>query len=193
MKILFFDTETTDLYDFKAPPTAEHQPHMLQLGAILCDGETGEEFCVVDLLSTVQVDVPLEAYGVHGITREMTEAFGVSQEIACSIFLSLAAKADLWVGHNIEYDLAILSAAVSRIGKIEWLQGFAAKQRICTMKLSTDICCIKGPRGNKWPKLVEAYRFFFNEEFEKAHSAMGDVRACKRIFFKLKELGHVTI
>ena len=199
MKILFFDTETTGLYDFKAPPAAEHQPYLLQLAAALCDGETEEEFASLNLLSTINIEIPFDASRIHGITNDITEAFGIAPEQILIPFLNLFIRADLIVGHNIEYDLSVLSTAISRAAEttglhhLDMKNGLSGKRKVCTMKLSTDICKIQGPRGNKWPKLTEAYQFFFNEGFEAAHSAMGDVRACKRIFFKLKELGYVTI
>ena len=34
---LFYDTETTGLPDFKAPSEAQHQPHIVQLAALLVD------------------------------------------------------------------------------------------------------------------------------------------------------------
>ena len=197
MIILFFDTETTGLYDFKARPEAEHQPYLVQLGAILCDGETGEEFSSLDLLSMVSIEIPFEASSIHGITNDITEAFGLAPEQILIPFINLFIKADLIVGHNLEYDLSIISTAVSRTLESTGLHGFDVKKAVsgkktfCTMLKSTNVCKIQGPRGNKWPKLIEAYRFFFNEDFEKAHSAISDVRACKRIYFKMKELGYV--
>ena len=32
-----------------------------------------------------------------------------------------------------------------------------------------------GQKGYKWPKLSEAYQYFFNEAFVDAHDALGDV------------------
>ena len=49
----------------------------------------------------------------------------------------------------------------------------------------------KGFREPKTPKLVEAYTHFFGKSFANAHSAMADVRACKEVFFRLKDLGVV--
>lgn len=42
--------------------------------------------------------------------------------------------------------------------------------------------------GYKNPNLQEAYKHFFGVEFEGAHDAMADVRACRDVFFKLNEL-----
>jgi DNA polymerase III epsilon subunit-like protein len=39
--------------------------------------------------------------------------------------------------------------------------------------------------GFKSPKLIELYKFFFNVEFENAHSADADVDACAKCYFKM--------
>lgn len=51
----------------------------------------------------------------------------------------------------------------------------------------TERMVAKGMKGFKSPNLQEAYKHFFGVEFEGAHDAMADVRACKDVFFKLKE------
>lgn len=51
------------------------------------------------------------------------------------------------------------------------------------MKAMTPICKLPGTYDDfKWPRLSEAYRFAFNEDFSGAHDAMADVRACLRIY-----------
>jgi hypothetical protein len=64
-------------------------------------------------------------------------------------------------------------------------------QHACTMKSATNIVCIPKAKGSgfKWPKLIETHLHAFNEGFEDAHTAMADVRACKRVYFWLKEQG----
>ena len=67
--ILFFDTETTGLVDFKASPASVNQPHLVQLGCILSE-DNGEE------ISRLSLTVKPEGYEipdnmVHGITNAM--------------------------------------------------------------------------------------------------------------------------
>jgi DNA polymerase III epsilon subunit-like protein len=54
------------------------------------------------------------------------------------------------------------------------------------MEKSTDYCKIPGPYGYKWPSLSEPYFKLFNKDFEDAHDAFVDVRACAECFFILK-------
>ena len=58
------------------------------------------------------------------------------------------------------------------------------KEFFCTMRAMTNVVKIPSPRGYKWPKLSEAYRFLFNRDLEGAHDAMADVRACAEIYFE---------
>jgi hypothetical protein len=52
------------------------------------------------------------------------------------------------------------------------------------MLAMTKKCNLPGRFGKpKWPKLQEAYKWCFNKEFDKAHDAMADIRACKEVFF----------
>ena len=184
MTLLFFDTETTGLVDFKAAPEADHQPHILQLGCLLTDNG-GQELTTIDLLIQSPVLCAAEATAVHGITTDMSLEYGVSPLVAAHLFLDLLNQADRIVAHNLSYDQAIMRSLFSRYGLTEHLPSLKDKPGDCTMLLSTSICKIPGPRGFKWPKLSEAYEYFFQETFENAHSAIADVRACKRIYFML--------
>ena len=43
----------------------------------------------------------------------------------------------------------------------------------------------KGMTGYKRPSLTETYRHFFGRDFDGAHDAMADVRACRDVYFAL--------
>lgn len=57
------------------------------------------------------------------------------------------------------------------------------------MESSTDYCKLPGPYGYKWPSLSELHYKLFNHNFEEAHNANIDVKACAKCFFKLKSEG----
>jgi DNA polymerase III subunit epsilon len=70
------------------------------------------------------------------------------------------------------------------------------KISLCVMKMAEPICKMPATDKQKsWnlgpykaPKLIEAYRHFFGQDFDRAHDAMNDVLACKRIFFHIGEI-----
>lgn len=182
---LFFDTETTGKADFKASHEAKHQPHIVQLGAVLTEDD-GTERASIDLI--IKPDgwtIPEEAAAIHGITTEIAERCGVPLLHAASVFSRLLAQADTLVAHNIEFDVKMMRASFFRLGKPFSDDG---KTFYCTMKAATDICRLPGLYGYKWPTLQEAHVHFLKEEFKGAHSAIVDVLACKRIYFALNPL-----
>ncbi|UTU07864.1 DNA polymerase III alpha subunit [Caulobacter phage C1] len=183
--ILFFDTETTGLWNKGLPMGSEEQPKIVQIAAILTD-ENGEEKMQMNFIVR-QDHVPQRASDVHGITTEVSQALGLNEGIVMSAFEELLTLADTVVAHNGEYDQQVIQNAYTLLdGKLS--NHFADKKAFCTMKASTAICKIKGPRGYKWPKLIEAHEILLGEKFDGAHDALADVRACKRVYFKLQDI-----
>ena len=184
MGILFFDTETTDLADYKSPP-GPHQPHVVQLAAVLVDGE--DERSVVTLIQPDEWKINPEAQAVHGITMARARAEGVPIADAMAAFDELLAQADLGVAHNVKFDRLLMDSEYLRLGrKARW------PGTVCTMLTSTDIVRVRGHWGGyKWPTLEEAHVHFFGQPPAGAHDAMADVRACMAIFKELVRRGHV--
>lgn len=182
---LFFDTETTGLIDWPSPSDAEHQPHLVELFAMLVDEDTHE---VIDSLhSLVRPDgweVSEEVSAIHGITHARALAEGRPEVDVVTDFLALHARASLRIAHNQTFDARIIRCAIKRYLGIEHADAFREAPAFCTMKTSTPI--VKLPR-NKWPKLAEAYKFFFGEEMVGAHSAKADTENCAKVFFAIRE------
>lgn len=177
--ILFFDTETTGLVDFKKPANDPSQPRLVQLGAILSDDD-GKELAVMDcLIKPVGFRIPDNM--IHGISHGEASEKGVYVEEAMATFMMLSSGDPIRVAHNFNFDCKVLTSEFKRSGCISEIEpGF------CTMLASTSLVGAKQPNGRiKWPKLSEAYKFFFGEELVDAHDALTDVRACKRIYFEL--------
>lgn len=77
-------------------------------------------------------------------------------------------------------------------------RGFSFSKKLpCPMMLSTDICKIpnkNGYKGFKWPKVEEAYDFFFpNRNYVEEHRGADDAFHEARIVFELYERGVFTI
>jgi len=194
--ILFYDTETTGLPDFKAPSEATHQPHIVQIAAAIVDVETRQVLSSLDLMIrpngwTIPDEVstiPDEVSAIHGITTEMAGDIGIPEDIALSAFLEMWSGVNLRVGHNESFDARIIRIAMMRyddLGVDDWKAGKAE----CTARLATPICKLPptkrmlavGRTHHKTANMTEAYRHFTGLELENAHSAMADVKACMAV------------
>lgn len=182
-KFLFFDTETTGKADFRAPATAPQQPRLVQLAALLTD-EAGDEVASVNLIiKPAGFEIPLAATEVHGISTEAALLSGVGVHHALALFVALAERADALVAHNIQFDDLVMASEAARFDYL-----MPDRRHFCTMNAMTPICRLPGRyNGFKWPSLMEAYRHCFRHEFVDAHDALADVRACKAVFFWLKQ------
>lgn len=200
MNILFFDTETTGLPTEKFPPGHPMQPHITQLGFIL--EVNGVEAVAVDALITpdnwrVHDDsgngISAKSTELTGITQDMCEAGGIPIADAMDMFLIAAEIADFIVCHNVAFDSKIVAQEYARLRPDKKPRDvLCGKPLVCTMKAATPICKMPkkdGKTGNKWPKLIEAHEIFFGEKFDGAHSAIVDIRATRRVFDHLFEIG----
>jgi DNA polymerase-3 subunit epsilon len=208
MNVLFFDTETTGL-PRKDPTTGEvEQPRITQLGFIL--ERNGVDALVVDTLirpdnwpiytGVCKEGIPESGTGISrksseitGITQDMCEADGIPIADAVELFVIAAENADMIVCHNTAFDLKVIRGEYGRLRPdVSDRLVLCNKPTFCTMKTATPICRIgkkDGRTSYKWPKLIEAMKFFFDEELENAHSAIVDIKATRRVFHKLIELG----
>lgn len=185
---LFFDTETTGF------PSKEKPVDIIQIGAMLQDTEGDRRVLgeLNTLIETKQVVPQKLVDDVHGISNDLLRRFSMTPEAAAEPFFAMLLAADVVVAHNLAFDISVIKqyepwAIMMNI--------FASKQEFCTMRESTDV--IKMPPGTyhggyhsqyKPPKLMEAYFHFFGREFDGAHDAMADVRACRGIYFVLQDL-----
>lgn len=180
--ILFYDTETTGLINFKRRSHDPSQPHLVQLAALLMDNDGREIQSLNFIIEPDGYEIPKEASDIHGITTEYAKEFGVPLGDAVRPFMSLAGKATRMVGHNIAFDKRVLKIARSRLPYIKFPEIEA--EDFCTMHKS------RKPVGlGKVPKLMEAYESFFGEKFIGAHGAMDDTRACARVYYHLIKTG----
>ena len=196
--ILFFDTETTGLPNFKKPLHDPSQPKLLQLGAILTPD--GEE--IVDEINTLvqigRTPIHPKAQEAHGISAEKANSKGIDPAQAYDQFYELAMQAEAIVCHNHNFDFKLIELTAAQLchrsGSDEpdlMLSEIRELPYYCTMVQSKEFCALpmKGRNGYKFPKLMELYQILFNEQFEGAHDAMADVTATMKCFFELKKRG----
>lgn len=199
-KILFFDTETTGLPEWKIPSGDEKQPHLVQLGAILCDSKTEEIIKELDVIVKPEDwAIPQEMTDIHGISHQQALKKGISEYEAVHSLLSMwgCTVPDLddcifskRAAHNKTFDQRIIRIALKRYFSEKVQERWAWKDDFtCTMWGSRTICNIpnEGKKGIKPPNLGEAYKFFIGEELVDAHSALPDTKACMEIYFAMRK------
>lgn len=191
MLALFFDTETTGLWDKRTPCGHHTQPKMVQLAAILEDIETHREFMRIALVVYRDEPIPAVSCNIHGTTTEISQAIGVDERDALNLFSSMVFAADVMVAHNIEFDVNIINNAARLISGDPSVDVFEGKPKFCTMLAATPVCKFPskyGQPGYGWPKLELALPHLLGRDSTDAHQAIGDVIDCRDLFFYLQGL-----
>lgn len=189
---LFFDTETSDKFNFKTQNyKSKNFPWIVQIGAVLAD----EGIAYAELNCIIQPDGRIISEGaakVHQIDVKDAIKYGVPEAKVLDIFMAMSDLAEVIVAHNFNFDAQIMAATLLRNGfalKAEEL--LYKKKSYCTMQNTTALCKLPGPYGYKWPKLQELHQHLFKENFIGAHDAMFDIRATMKCYYKLKEDGWI--
>lgn len=182
---IFFDTETTGLYDHKKDFDHPAQPHLIQIGAILVSEDLRELATFDTIVRPEGFEIPPDSSAIHGITHDMAVKQGIHITAALNIFQGMCAGALIGVCHNTDFDYGVLMAEQHRNG----FDFFLPEKKICTMKSTTNLVGLPGKYGFKWPKLIELHEFLFGEGFSGAHTAIDDIRATVRCFQELKLRG----
>jgi DNA polymerase-3 subunit alpha len=185
MKIAIFDSETTGLpaKHFTYEKDYMNYPYLLSMAwKCLLDGQESPTFEYI--INQEGRQVPSEATAINGITQAMCDDSKFDTFTTLIQFMMDIDQADVIIGWNLFFDTSLIKANILRIiagGKtpIAMYEKFTdllhKDKRIDLMRVCHKVM------GGKWPKLTEAYRYFFNETFD-AHTASGDVEAVLRIF-----------
>ncbi len=138
-------------------------------------------------LLAVEVDIPVEAQEVHGISTEKARAHGVDwrqgiREIAGAVSFAVKAGMPL-VLHNAPFDLTLLDREVRRIG----IDGLAAH---CGGPVGpvVDTLCVDKAVDRYRPgsrKLVDAAALFGVDLGDDAHEATADALAAAGIAYRM--------
>ena len=182
--ILFFDTETTGLPLWKDPSEDPRQPHLVELAALLVNPDTREMIAFMDVI--IKPDdwtIPVDVSEIHGITTERALAEGIPEEEALDMFLALYEQCGVRVAHNTTFDNRIIRIALKRhrpdaVTDEQWKD---KTKYHCTMVEHSK------KHGGKWPTLQEAYFFHFGKNFDDAHNAMADTKACMEVYLAALE------
>lgn len=196
--ILIYDTETTDRYNFKAPPLDPSQPRMVSLAALGLTDDGKDEIAMLYGIvrpDDFKIDNKSQAARVNGITQEYAMAYGVNGTGLVYSFLRMFLEARIAIAFNNSFDNAIMISELERRCPDQRYMFDVNKTRCAMMAASA---CMKMPNrygyeGYAWPKLEEAYAWLFNMKMENAHNAMGDVRSTAWFSMGLQDLNYWDI
>lgn len=200
--LLFYDTETTGLPEFKKPSDDPSQPHLVQVGAALVHMPTRTIVETLDVI--VRPDgTPEEpawrsdpkAEEAHGITTERAFAEGIPEADAVQLLLAFWLRAQGRVGHNEAFDRRIFRIAVMRYQGREAADHWYHAPYNCTQFLASEVMQMAptakmtaaGFKKPKPPKLTEAHLFFTGRPLDGAHNAMVDVHGCMNVYFAIAD------
>lgn len=189
---LFFDTETTGLpKNYNAPASdSDNWPRLVQLAWLQYNDDEQLEQTGNLIVKPIGFDIPQEATNIHGISTEKAVNEGIALADALIEFNAIVRKSTILVAHNISFDEKIIEAEYLRYYPTANLSEI---KKICTKNASTNYCKIPGRYGYKWPSLMELHELLFGIQFEDAHDALVDVKACAKCFFELKKRNVINI
>ena len=100
-------------------------------------------------------------------------------------FIKDLSSAKFIVGHNLNFDINVVSSELYRLG----IENELLNKNIldtCTEN-TANVCKLPGGKSGKFkfPTLVELYENLFNKKFKNAHNASADVEANAMVFFEL--------
>ena len=192
MRIFVFDTETTGFID-KKEIDLDKQPRIIQFAGILWEIEEGnfKELEKVNILVNPGIAIPFGASQVHHIYDIDVKDKPKIESLIDKILYYINSP-DIIIGHNIEYDDAMIRLELKRLGR-EY--DYRPRQVLCTMKNTVDFCALKSEKRDwfKYPKLWELYKKIFWEYFSWAHDAIIDVEATLKCFLELQKNWTLTI
>lgn len=197
MLILAYDTETTGIIkgsDYTDP----QNPFLASIAMILYDSEAHR--IVSSFNAAIKPEgwvMPTEAELVNGLTNEYLQKVGIPLSLVIPVVIAIANKAELRIAHNAEFDTKIIAAAIWRQSIEEFnsnsISQWSVEQWLqiptyCTMNCSKELVGALDKRGRiKYPKLTEAYKFFFDKDLDRAHSANADAVAVLEIYLAIQD------
>ena len=186
---LVYDTETTGLperisFNVYHPPSQIGRyanSRIVQIAWRLYDAQgiaisPAEEYLVTQNGWTITHDTEK----IHGISNDMCAALGKPFELVGGKFETCLRKADVVVGHNVDFDVNVLASEYFRNGDSATANALLSKPRQCTLALARKL-------KYKKCKLVDLYSHLFGEPLVGAHSAIYDMEASARVWFKLSK------
>lgn len=187
-RALFYDTETSGMPDWPSRSLAEHQPHIVQIAALLIDLDTRGVVSGFDV--TVRPDgwaIDPETVEIHGITEAHASEIGISEKLATTMLLALWERADVRIGHMQAFDERVLRIALLRHIGIDAAAAWKAGASHCTIEMARGLP--GAPDARPPNRLAKLHEHLLGRPMENAHSALGDVRATIAVYWQMVDMG----
>jgi DNA polymerase-3 subunit epsilon len=185
--LLFLETETTGLDTGK--------DRIVQLSTRLVLPTGAQDYN--QLVRPQNSAIPDTTTKIHRSANQVANLRGTSITQVLEELSRQIDQADIIIGHNVEYDIAIIIAEAKRSGYHDLVAtlthpkfGLDAGRRaaICTQRLAADYFRFLGESPSLIDtKLITVYQRLFQEELNGAHDAMVDVSACQRVYNHLHD------
>lgn len=188
--VLVFDCETTGLLPKKE---GDAFPLIIQLSFLLYDIATNRVIQLYDQYVRLPSGFALSprVTEITGITPETIDKEGADIRSALEAFYAAVIKADLMIAHNIDFDLAVLSMAASKVFE-PLVRELKIRRMGCTMKKGRDLCKLERTNSRgvyyKFPTLAELHTHLFGYVPKNLHDARTDVLCCLRCFLKMANI-----
>lgn len=173
VNIMVLDTETTGFPQSRDPQEYEkfNGARLIELGYIIYN-PFGEKIKEYNVLIKPDSWIIKNTF-VHGITQLDVNTKGKNINEVLNDLSNDLDNITMFVCHNINFDMSIILAEAYRANKIDLVNKINSKEKLCTMDIGKKFMGI-----NKKPKLIELYKFIFNQEFKQEHRALSDCVAC---------------
>ena len=179
-RILFLDTETTDLL---SPVVAriDNQPYVVEVGIVALNKGSNKIEHVYDELVRLPMNIsmPEEATKISGITDKELKENGITKDEMIEDVTDILKDCDMLVAHNASFDVQVMENEANREGK-----KFPWPERI--------ICTVEETEYFKSHRLSlgDLYEACLGEKPKgKRHRALDDAKFTAEIYIKLVEKG----
>ena len=193
MRVITFDVETTGLPErYASIKQTWRWPYIVQFSWMVYDTSRNRVLSVEDHIVRIPKGLKMkqDSIDIHGITNEIMKAEGKDINEILNKFMKDVRESTILVGHNLNFDLKMISVEQIR-HYYTWTLSDSRKKTYCTMiegKNITDLYYYSKYYQKmvlKSPKLIELHEKLFNETPNNLHNSLIDILVCFRCFGKL--------
>jgi DNA polymerase III epsilon subunit-like protein len=185
--LLFIDTETTGLPitksydDYFDPKETQYydQSRIIDIGYVICNENNKLIKKVKNLIKPNNFTISNSH--IHGITNDKAIKKGIDINNALDILNNDLENVNTIIAHNSIFDINVILSECYRNNKTALINNINSKSIKCTKKMGQ-----KFMNSYKAPKLVELYKYLFNEDIIQKHRALADAKLCQKCYFKIK-------